>query len=399
MRKFNSSSYCPSEFPVFYPPLFPFSATVLPYISSTMSFDNSASPEPYYRIGHFIVKETLGVGGFGKVKVADDERTGYRYACKIIDKASVRSPSRLTQLQREINCMRRLRHRNVVYFKRVLSTSTKIYILMEYIAGGELSTEVRRFGRLTEPYARFYFKQLIDGLQHCHANGVFHRDLKPDNLLLGENGTLKISDFGLSFLKLEASNSSTASAVLLTQCGTLNYIAPEIVALGSGGDGYSGRCVDAWSCGVILYNLVSGYLPFQSKDPEETLQLILHATPEYPSFISESVVDLISKLLVSNPPQRYTLNDIRQHPWFNGPVEDHMQWEPPSPRQYDANASRDDNWGSSETRINLSESYSPDPANISHRTSPARLKEATVVGEQRGVNAFSMPCLSNPRVA
>lgn len=279
-------------------------------------------PETYYRVGHYILKETLGVGSFGKVKIAEDERSGVRYACKILEKEMVKESTKSIQVQKEIDSMRRLRHKNTVSLVRVLTTSTKIYILMEYVAGGELLNEIQRLRRLTEPHARFYFRQLVDGVQYCHQHGVYHRDLKPENLLLDEHGTLKITDFGLSTLKNHRlTGSLMGSTPLQSQCGTPNYVAPEIVTLGSGCVGYSGERVDAWSCGVILYVLVSGNLPFDSADIGKLFRLILRADPKYPTYFSDDLKDLIQKLLTADPTQRYTLADVRRHPWFNGDVE------------------------------------------------------------------------------
>ncbi|KAF9609669.1 hypothetical protein IFM89_017848 [Coptis chinensis] len=139
---------------------------------------------------------------------------------------------------------------------QVLASRTKIYIILEFITGGELFDKIVHHGRLSEAEARRYFQQLIDGVDYCHSKGVYHRDLKPENLLLDSLGNLKISDFGLSALPPQG------VSILRTTCGTPNYVAPEVLSH----KGYDGAVADVWSCGVILYVLMAGYLPFDEID-------------------------------------------------------------------------------------------------------------------------------------
>lgn len=328
--------------------------------------------EAFCRVGHYILKETVGVGNFGKVKIADDERSRRRYACKILEKSLIREKSQTTQLQREINCMRRLYHPNTVSFHRVLTTSTKIYIFMEFVSGGELFDEIKRHDGLPEPYARFYFRQLIDGLQHCHKLGVYHRDLKPENLLVDGNGTLKITDFGLSFMKTQnTSTTVTGSTILRTQCGTLNYAAPEIILLGKSYTGYSGERVDVWSCGVILYIMVSGRLPFEDPNTGTLVKMVLRANPPFPATFSDTLKDLIRNLLRRDPSRRLTLEEIRRHPWFNEPVEDHMPGEPPRRIQTNSRHSSYAAHGKTSSRHNYDADYS-DSSNFVESTPNSR---------------------------
>lgn len=296
----------------------------------------------FYRVGDYVLKETIGVGNYGKVKVAVHVDTGEKYACKILEKTYLQEQKNSSQLVREVEIMRSLDHPNTVSLVAVLASPYKIFIIMELITGGELFREILRHKRLSEPYARFYFRQLLDGLEYCHRNGVYHRDLKPENLLLDQTRTLKISDFGLSSLKTNGST-MTESAIkaftVHTQCGTPNYVAPEIVTLDiCGGGSYRAALVDAWACGVILYVLVSGTLPFDSTDTNILFRRILTGTFEFPTYFSPEIRDLISKLLTVKPSQRYSLADVRRHPWFlNEHIENHMPGEvPPPPPPYAA---------------------------------------------------------------
>lgn len=282
------------------------------------------------RVGPYVVGQTIGEGSFGKVKLAHHVRTGVPFACKVIDKTYVRKKVLSAQVRKEVAIMRRLHHRNIVDLADVHSSAGKVFIFMEFVTGGELFEEIRRHRRLDECHARFYFRQLIDGVEHCHSRGIFHRDLKPENLLIDRYKQLKISDFGLSSLisdeeaasglssSTSASRStnslSMSSAILHTQCGTPNYVAPEIITLGEAG--YSGGKVDVWSCGVILFVLVAGYLPFDYDDMEMLFRSILRGDVSFPEHFSAPLEDLISHMLRVDPDLRYRIPDIIRHPWM-----------------------------------------------------------------------------------
>lgn len=166
-------------------------------------------------------------------------------------------------------------------------------------------------GRLSEPEARRYFRQLVDGVSYCHSQGVAHRDLKPENLLLDEHMTLKISDFGLSAL-YDGEDGSSRSELLHTTCGTPNYVAPEVLQ----NEGYDGRMADCWSVGVILYVLLAGFLPFDENTMSALFAKIKDADYAYPEWFSKLVIDLIDGILVANPSQRATLPVVKQHGWY-----------------------------------------------------------------------------------
>ncbi|RLN45032.1 hypothetical protein BBJ28_00014644 [Nothophytophthora sp. Chile5] len=172
--------------------------------------------------------------------------------------------------------------------------------------------------RFSEETARFYFRQLVDGVQYCHENGVCHRDLKPENLLLDENGDLKISDFGLSALYEgggpDGPESSRAS-LLHTTCGTPNYVAPEVLA----DKGYDGRAADVWSMGVILYVLLAGFLPFDEPTMSALFRKIQKAEFSYPSWFTPRVKALLNRILIPDPETRISLKQIMCDEWFVNP--------------------------------------------------------------------------------
>ncbi|KAK1858295.1 hypothetical protein I4F81_000904 [Pyropia yezoensis] len=204
--------------------------------------------------------------------------------------------------------MRALRHPNIVALKEVLSSARKVYMVMELVRGGELYWALQR-EELAEATARRYFQQLVDAVDYCHRRGVYHRDLKPENLLLGEDGTLKITDFGLSAIKMQATG---AQAILRTSCGSPHYVSPEV----RWATGYSGAAVDAWSCGVILYLLLTGWLPFHHDEPAALQAQIDACVVDIPACVPAPAADLLSRLLVRDPARRLSLRGVKRHPWF-----------------------------------------------------------------------------------
>ncbi|KAL6838668.1 hypothetical protein ACP4OV_031382 [Aristida adscensionis] len=250
----------------------------------------------------------LGQGTFAKVYHARNLASSQSVAIKVIDKEKVLRVGMIDQIKREISVMRLVRHPNVVQLHEVMASKTKIYFAMEYVRGGELFSRVAR-GRLREDAARKYFQQLIGAVDFCHSRGVYHRDLKPENLLVDEHGNLKVSDFGLSAIREECQKQD---GLLHTTCGTPAYVAPEII----GKKGYDGAKADIWSCGVILYVLLAGYLPFHDSNMMEMYRKISRGDVKYPQCFSSEVRRLLSRLLDPNPNTRITIDKLVEHPWF-----------------------------------------------------------------------------------
>uniref|UniRef100_A0A7S1T9N1 non-specific serine/threonine protein kinase n=1 Tax=Compsopogon caeruleus TaxID=31354 RepID=A0A7S1T9N1_9RHOD len=259
------------------------------------------------RVGPYRLTDTLGIGAFGKVKLGVNDETGEQVAVKLMDKKDILENEFTLQVRREIAIMKALKHRNIVELKEVLTSKSKIYVVLEYVRGGELYDLLEKSGRMDEITSRKYFQQLVDGVEYCHRRGISHRDLKFENLLLGEDGALKVTDFGLSAMKGEAH-------LLYTQCGTLEYCAPEIIT--SADTGYDGNKVDSWACGIILFALLAGYLPFTAEDPASLCRRILRNDFSYPPWFSLEATDLITHLLQSDPTKRFSMSDVKKHSWF-----------------------------------------------------------------------------------
>ncbi|XP_054779039.1 CBL-interacting serine/threonine-protein kinase 20 [Prosopis cineraria] len=259
----------------------------------------------------------LGQGTFAKVYHARNIKTNESVAIKVINKQKILRIGLIDQIKREISVMRLVRHPNIVQLYEVMASKTKIYFAMEYVKGGELFAKVAK-GKLKEDLARKYFQQLIGAVDFCHSRGVYHRDLKPENLLLDENGDLKISDFGLSALYEPRKN----DGLLYTTCGTPAYVAPEVLNK----KGYDGAKADIWSCGVVLFVLLAGFLPFQDKNLIEMYRKINTADFKCPKWFQPQARRVITRILDPNPRTRVSIAKIMENGWFK---VGYQQIEPP----------------------------------------------------------------------
>ncbi|PIA42444.1 hypothetical protein AQUCO_02000114v1 [Aquilegia coerulea] len=258
------------------------------------------------KVGKYEVGRTIGEGTFAKVKFAQNTENGESVAMKVLAKSTILKHKMVNQIKREISIMKIVRHPNIVRLHEVLASRTKIYIVLEFVTGGELYDKIVHQGRLSENESRRYFQQLIDAVDYCHSKGVYHRDLKPENLLLDSQGNLKISDFGLSALPQQG------VGLLHTTCGTPNYVAPEVLRH----QGYDGSAADIWSCGVILYVIMAGYLPFDETDLPTLYKKISTAEFFFPSWFSPALKLLIRRILDPNPKTRIQIVGIKNDPWF-----------------------------------------------------------------------------------
>ncbi|KAI1113927.1 protein kinase SNF1 [Nemania sp. NC0429] len=256
------------------------------------------------RIGAYNVIRTLGEGSFGKVKLAVHRSTGQQVALKIIARKKLISRDMVGRVEREIEYLQLLRHPHIIKLYSVIKTQNEIIMVLEY-AGGELFDYIVSHGKLDEQQARRFFQQMICAVEYCHRHKVVHRDLKPENLLLDDQLNVKIADFGLS-------NIMTDGNFLKTSCGSPNYAAPEVIS----GKLYAGPEVDVWSCGVILYVLLVGRLPFDDDHIPSLFAKIQRGVFTIPHWIKSEAADLIRKMLQTNPVQRATIDEIRQDPWF-----------------------------------------------------------------------------------
>lgn len=257
--------------------------------------------------GKYELGKLLGYGAFAKVYHARNIRTGQSVAIKAVSKQKVLKGGLTAHVKREISIMRRLHHPHIVRLLEVMATKTKVYFVLEFAKGGELFAKIAK-GRFSEDLSRKYFRQLISAVGYCHSRGIFHRDLKPENLLLDDNWDLKVTDFGLSAV----TDQVRPDGLLHTLCGTPAYVAPEILAK----KGYDGAKVDIWSCGIILYVLTAGYLPFNDTNLMVMYRKIYKGEFRCPKWMSPDLKNFLSRLLDTNPDSRITVDQIINDPWF-----------------------------------------------------------------------------------
>lgn len=252
----------------------------------------------------FELRKTLGQGTYGKVKLAIEKTTGKQVAIKYIKKTKIQDDHDLNRIRREIRIMSSLRHPHVVNINEVFENKDRIILVMDCADGGELYDYINN-NQLTERDARRIFRQIVSAIHYCHQNGIVHRDLKLENILLDHENNAKIADFGLS-------NYYSHNDLLKTYCGSPLYASPEIV----NGQPYHGPEVDCWSLGVVLYTLVYGTMPFDGTNFKKLRSQITTGDYYEPANPSEAA-GLIRHLLTVNPAKRATMSDIVSHWWVN----------------------------------------------------------------------------------
>jgi serine/threonine protein kinase len=251
------------------------------------------------------------------VKLATHVVTGHKVAVKILNKAKIKQLGMEEKVQREINILHLCTHPHIIRLYEVIDTPTDIFLVNEYVSGGELFDYIVSKGRLSADEARNFFHQIISGVEYCHFQKIVHRDLKPENLLLDASLNIKIADFGLSNLMRDGD-------FLRTSCGSPNYAAPEVIS----GHLYAGPEVDVWSCGVILYALLCGSLPFDDESIPNLFKKIKSGMYSLPTHLSQLAKNLIPRMLEVDPMKRITIPEIRLHPWFQHKLPPYLRHPP-----------------------------------------------------------------------
>ncbi|KAI3859462.1 hypothetical protein MKW92_002955 [Papaver armeniacum] len=292
--------------------------------SASASNTNGGDNDAEMSLVNYKLGKTLGIGAFSKVKLADHIPTGIKVAIKIYNRRKLKKMKmNEDKVMREIKAMRLLfMHPHVIRLYEVIVTPCDIYLVTEWAKNGELFDYLVEKGRLQDYEARYLFQQIISGVEYCHTNMVAHRDLKPENLLLDSNDNVKIADFGLS-------NFMRDGHFLETNCGSWNYASPEVLS----GEPYAGPEVDVWSCGVILYALLCGALPFDEENISNLLRKIKGGSYYLPTHLSTGASDLIPRMLLVDPIKRITIPEIRQHPWFQVYLPRNLVVPPPNTKQ------------------------------------------------------------------
>ncbi|KAH6817834.1 ataurora3 [Perilla frutescens var. frutescens] len=257
-----------------------------------------------WSLSDFDIGKPLGKGKFGRVYLAREIKYKNIVALKVIFKAQIEKYGLHHQLRREMEIQSTLRHPNVLRMYGWFHDDERIFLILEYAHGGELYQELCKLGHLSERQSATYIASLTQALAYCHEKHVIHRDIKPENLLLDHEGRVKIADFGWSVQSRSKRH---------TMCGTLDYLAPEMVEKKA-----HDYAVDNWTMGVLCYEFLYGVPPFEAKQQSDTFRRIMKVDLSFPSTpdVSAEAKDLISRLLVKDSSKRLSLEKIMEHPWI-----------------------------------------------------------------------------------
>ncbi|KAK5669139.1 hypothetical protein BDV3_003332 [Batrachochytrium dendrobatidis] len=259
------------------------------------------------------IRNTLGTGSFGRVHLVKYKASGKHYAMKVLRKTEI---IKLRQVEHTLNEKHILEQLNFPFLVQIFGTfqdSNNLYLVLEYVQGGELFSYLRKSGRFSNHVARFYAAQVVMAFDYLHTKDIIYRDLKPENLLIDVFGNIKITDFG--FAKF-------VPDVTWTLCGTPDYLAPEIIQ----SKGY-GRAVDWWALGVLIYEMLAGHPPFYDEDHFKLYEKILQCKLRFPPHFDPMAKDLVKRLLSPDLSKRFGnlkdgVQDIKRHKWFAG-----VDWE------------------------------------------------------------------------
>ncbi|XP_043928210.1 ribosomal protein S6 kinase alpha-3 [Protopterus annectens] len=261
---------------------------------------------------HFELLKVLGQGSFGKVflvrKISGLD-AGQLYAMKVLKKATLKVRDRVrTKMERDI--LVEVNHPFIVKLHYAFQTEGKLYLILDFLRGGDLFTRLSKEVMFTEEDVKFYLAELALALDHLHSLGIIYRDLKPENILLDDAGHIKLTDFGLSKESIDHEKKAYSF------CGTVEYMAPEVVNR----RGHT-QSADWWSFGVLMFEMLTGTLPFQGKDRKETMTMILKAKLGMPQFLSPEAQSLLRMLFKRNPANRLGagpdgVEEIKRHPFF-----------------------------------------------------------------------------------
>jgi serine/threonine protein kinase len=259
---------------------------------------------PSLSMEKFEVMAVLGRGFFGKVMMCRHKETGDISAIKTIRKNMMIHTQRVHTILSERAILGKLKHPFITEMRFAFQSSTKFYIGLEYVSGGELFGLLERQGSISLADARIYIAEIGLALNELHDKNIVYRDLKPENILIGSDGHLKLADFGLS----KEIQSSTSSF-----CGTLTFMSPEIILQRP----YSFE-VDDWSLGILAYELLCGEPPFYHSNRDRMMGKILQSEPVFNDDIDPNAVDFIKRLLVKDAKKRASFKDLMNHPFFDG---------------------------------------------------------------------------------
>ncbi|SCU99628.1 LAME_0G04390g1_1 [Lachancea meyersii CBS 8951] len=261
-----------------------------------------------YTLNDFHILRTLGTGSFGRVHLVRSNHNGRFYAMKVLKKKTIVKLKQVEHTNDERRMLSVVAHPFIIRMWGTLQDPEQVFMIMDYIEGGELFSLLRKSQRFPNPVAKFYAAEVCLALEYMHSLDIIYRDLKPENVLLDKNGHVKITDFGFA---------KYVPDVTFTLCGTPDYIAPEVVSTKP----YN-KSVDWWSFGILIFEMLAGYTPFYDSNTMKTYENILNAELQFPPFFQADVQDLLSKLITRDLSKRLGnlqngSEDVKNHPWFS----------------------------------------------------------------------------------
>lgn len=290
-------------------------ATPLPSSVSQTQFSKDFNRETGSTLTHhltvndFELLKVVGKGSFGKVMQVKKKDTGKVYAMKVLKKAHLVARKQVAHTQTERKVLENIDHPFIVSLRFAFQTEDKLYMILDYFTGGELFFHLKNTGRFPEARAKFYAAEIVLALEELHRHAIIYRDLKPENVLLDEQGNIILTDFGLS------KESISGDQLTHTFCGTPEYLAPEVIH----GAGY-GKAVDWWSLGTLLYEMLTGLPPFYNQNLHVMYEKIIRAKLTFPDYLSPDAKSLLAGLLERDPKLRLgshnDAEDIKSHPFF-----------------------------------------------------------------------------------
>lgn len=266
-----------------------------------------------YNLKDFQILRTLGTGSFGRVHLIRSNHNGRFYALKVLKKQTIVKLKQVEHTNDERRMLSVVSHPFIIRMWGTFQDSRQIFMVMDYIEGGEIFTLLRKSKRFPNPVAKFYAAEICLALEYLHSLNIIYRDLKPENILLDKNGHVKLTDFG--FAKF-------VPDVTYTLCGTPDYIAPEVVSTKP----YN-KSVDWWSFGILIYEMLAGHTPFYDSNTLKTYEKILSAPLKFPSFFHDDAKDILTKLINRDLTKRLGnlqdgSEDVKKHPWFSEVIWD-----------------------------------------------------------------------------
>jgi protein kinase A len=261
-----------------------------------------------YSLNDFDIQRTLGTGSFGRVHLVQSKHNQRFYAVKVLKKAQVVKMKQVEHTNDERRMLSDVKHPFLITLWGTFTDTKNLYMVMDFVEGGELFSLLRKSGRFPNPVAKFYAAEVTLALEYLHSKNIIYRDLKPENLLLDRHGHLKITDFGFA---------KRVPDKTWTLCGTPDYLAPEVVS----NKGYN-KSVDWWSLGILIYEMLCGYTPFwDSGSPMKIYENILKGKIKYPAYINPDAQNLLERLITADLTKRLGnlyagSQDVKSHPWF-----------------------------------------------------------------------------------